>query len=248
MFEFDWKRPELAHTVTEQAQSVGLLVDKWEPCAPPPRTPLQGQYCRVESFDVEQHSNGLFKAFLLDSEDQNWTYLPYGPFRQHADFKQWCRKQCADNDPLFHTIIDQATGQLCGLASYLRITPAIGSIEVGHIHFSLLIQGKRQATEAMYLMMSRVFDELGYRRYEWKCDALNTPSCKAATRFGFQFEGIFRQAAIYKGRNRDTAWFAMTDSDWQVLRPGYKAWLAASNFDAAGLQIRSLQNCIAGKS
>lgn len=247
MFEFDWQIPTLLHQANEHAQSIGLPVDNWQACRRPPTTPLQGQYARLEAFNTELHSQGLFNAFLLDAEHQNWTYLPYGPFTHFEDFQQWLNTQCQSNDPLFHTIIDQSSGQLCGLASYLRITPDVGSIEVGHIHFSPLIQGKRQASEAMFLMMCRVFDELGYRRYEWKCDALNAPSCRAAQRFGFQFEGIFRQAAVYKGRNRDTAWFAMTDADWPRLKAGYQAWLSANNFDEAGQQIRSLQSCMASR-
>jgi RimJ/RimL family protein N-acetyltransferase len=245
MFEFDWQKPELAHQQNTHAQDIGLPLDTWQACDRPPKSIMHGQYCRLEPFDVEKHSDGLFNAFLLDTDDHNWTYLPYGPFKHSEDFQNWCREQCLSDDPLFHTVLDQASGQLSGLASYLRITPEVGVIEVGHIHFSPLIQGRRQATEAMFLMMRRVFDELGYRRYEWKCDALNAPSCRAARRFGFQFEGIFRQATMYKGRNRDTAWFAITDCDWPVLRAGFKAWLATDNFDAAEQQIRSLQACIA---
>jgi RimJ/RimL family protein N-acetyltransferase len=245
LFEFEWQKPELAHQLNQHTQHIGLPIDRWQSCPSPPRTAIQGKYCRLELFDLELHSDGLFDAFLLDSKDQNWTYLPYGPFKNRGDFHSWCHAQCLGDDPLFHTVIDEPSGQICGLASYLRITPEIGVIEVGHIHFSALIQGRRQATEAMYLMMRRVFDELGYRRYEWKCDALNAPSCRAAQRFGFQFEGIFRQATMYKGRNRDTAWFAITDSDWPAIRAGFEAWLATDNFDGAGHQLRKLQACIA---
>lgn len=245
MFDFEWKKPALLHRLDENSQPIGLPIEQWQPCERPPRTTLQGQYCRLESFDVEQHADALFNAFSLDKENKNWTYLSYGPFAQSKDFKNWSLDNCRSDDPVFHTIIDQLTGAPSGLLSYLRITPEAGVIEVGHVHFSPLIQARRQATEAMFLMMCRVFDELGYRRYEWKCDALNAPSCRAATRFGFQFEGIFRQATVYKGHNRDTAWFAMTDGDWPRLKAGYEAWLAKDNFDATGQQIRTLQTCIA---
>lgn len=131
-----------------------------------------------------------------------------------------------------------------GLASYLRIDPAVGVIEVGHIHFSPLMQRTPMATECMYLMMRRVFDELGYRRYEWKCDNLNAPSKLAAERLGFSYDGLFKQATMYKGRNRDTAWFSILDNDWPSLKQGFESWLQVANFDAQGQQIRRLQDCI----
>jgi RimJ/RimL family protein N-acetyltransferase len=144
------------------------------------------------------------------------------------------------NDPLFYVVINQSNNELVGMASYLRITPLVGTIEVGHIHFSPKMQRTPMATEAMYLMMARVFDELGYRRYEWKCDALNTPSKSAAERFGFQFEGLWRQATMYKGRNRDTTWYAVIDKDWPQIKAAYQAWLDLSNFDKDGAQKSSL--------
>ena len=144
-------------------------------------------------------------------------------------------RECMSNDPLFHAIVDNATGKAIGLASYLRIDPASGSIEVGHINYSPLLQRTPAATEAMYLMMQRVF-ELGYRRYEWKCDALNARSRAAAQRYGFSFEGIFRQATVYKGRNRDTAWYAIIDREWPALQAAFLQWLDPSNFDADGRQ------------
>ncbi len=198
----------------------------------------------VVPFDPRQHGDDLFEAFSKDTASHNWTYLPYGPFEQKQDFIHWCENVCCDKDPMFHTVVDSSTGRAIGMASYLRITPDAGVIEVGHIHFSPLMQGTTQATEAMFLMMRRVFDELGYRRYEWKCDALNSPSCKAAERLGFQFEGIFRNATIYKQRNRDTAWFAIIDSDWPTLKTGYEAWLTKENFNNKGQQIKSLKQCI----
>ncbi len=243
-FKFIWQMPELPHRINEHAQEIGVQLEQWQPRESPPRRTMQGQYCRLEPFDLETHGDELFHAFLLDTDARNWTYLPYGPFERKQDFLDWSRATCVGEDPLFHTVVDQSNESLTGLASFLRISPEVGTIEVGHIHFSPIIQGTRQATEAMFLMMRRVFDELGYRRYEWKCDALNAPSCRAAQRFGFQFEGIFRQATIYKQRNRDTAWFAIIDSDWPMLRAGYEAWLTSENFDSNDQQIRSLKECI----
>ena len=145
------------------------------------------------------------------------------------------QRVCLGDDPLFHAIIDSATGKAIGVASYLRIDPASGSIEVGHINYSPLLQRTPAATEAMYLMMQRVF-ELGYRRYEWKCDALNARSRAAAQRYGFSFEGVFRQATVYKGRNRDTAWYAAIDQEWPALQAAFLQWLDPANFDQDGRQ------------
>jgi RimJ/RimL family protein N-acetyltransferase len=177
----------------------------------------------------------LFAAHAADPEGRNWTYLPYGPFRTFADYHAWMRADCLGDDPLFFAIIDIPEEQPVGVASYLRIAPANGSIEVGHIHYSPRLQRSPAATEAMYLMIKRAFD-LGYRRYEWKCDALNAPSRAAAQRLGLSFEGVFRQATVYKGRNRDTAWYAAIDSEWPALRAAFEAWLAPDNFDPQGQQ------------
>lgn len=201
---------------------------------------MQGRYCSVVPLDVEAHAAELFRAFARGADGRNWTYLPYGPFDTESGFLEWLREIGPKDDPLFHTILD-AEGVPVGLASYLRIDPASGVIEVGHIHFSPLLQRRPEATEAMFLMMRRVFDELGYRRYEWKCDALNAPSCRAAERLGFTFEGVFRQATHYKGRNRDTAWYAIIDKDWPRIREAFADWLKPDNFDAEGRQIAPLK-------
>jgi len=243
-FRFSWTAPELQHQVNQLSQAIGAPVDLWQAPEKPPCTTMTGRYCRLDPFNVEEHCEQLFNSYSLDTEARNWTYLPYGPFENQQAFSDWCTSSCLGEDPLFHTVIDNSNQLALGMASYLRISPEAGSIEVGHIHFSPAMQGKRQATEAMFLMMARVFEELGYRRYEWKCDALNTPSCNAAQRFGFQFEGIFRQATVYKQRNRDTAWFAVLDSDWPKLKAGYQSWLDEQNFDEAGQQIRSLKQCM----
>ena len=245
---FDWKLASstLDHTPDETGLPVGLPIENWQPCLWPSGETLQGRYCSLEAFDVDSHAAELFAAFATDRSEANWVYLPYGPFDTVDDFHIWCQSECVKKDPLFYSVLDKQTAKLVGMASYLRITPNAGVIEVGHIHFSPLMQGTRMSTEAMYLMMSQVFDELGYRRYEWKCDALNAPSARAAQRLGFQFEGIFRQATVYKGRNRDTAWFSITDNEWPRLRDGYQRWLAVENFDSNDRQIRSLAECISG--
>ena len=225
-------------------QAIGFAVPNWQACARPSTSIMQGRFCRLEPVNVAQHGQQLFDAFCLDTGGGNWTYLPYGPFAKVAEFEAWLTAECQGQDPLFHTIIDEQTGKAVGLASYLRIDPAVGVIEVGHIHFSPLMQRTPMATECMYLMMRRVFDELGYRRYEWKCDNLNAPSKLAAERLGFSYDGLFKQATMYKGRNRDTAWFSILDSDWPGLKQGFESWLQVANFDAQGQQIRRLQDCI----
>src|SRR6185295_19695984 len=189
----------------------------------------------LEPLDLARHGAGLHNANLLDTEQRNWTYLPYGPFAGFDDYAGWLRSVAGQDDPQFHAIVERTTGEPVGVASYLRIDPAAGSIEVGHINYSPRLQRTVAATEAMYLMMRRAF-ELGYRRYEWKCNALNAPSRAAAQRLGFSFEGVFRQATVVKGRNRDTAWYAAIDREWPALRAAYEKWLDASNFDREGKQ------------
>ena len=230
------------NTLNDLGQPIGFAVD-WQPKPAPPRTAMTGRLCRVEPLDLAAHAESLFEADRLDRDGGSWTYMPYGPFEDLEDYRRWMREQALGDDPLFHAVCDSESGRALGVASYLRITPAVGAIETGHIHYSPLLQRKPAATEAMFLMMARVFDELGYRRYEWKCDALNAPSRRAAKRLGFQYEGIFRQATLYKGRNRDTAWFAITDQDWPRLKAGYQAWLEPGNFNADGAQINRLQDC-----
>ncbi|MCZ4281822.1 GNAT family protein [Kiloniella laminariae] len=221
-------------------QPIGPALDSWIPRSSPPQTSMAGTYCRLEILSAEKHGQDLFQANTLDTSGKNWSYLAYGPFETLASYQDWIREIASTNDPLFHAIIDQSNGKAVGVASYLRITPSVGSIEVGHINFSPALQRNRMATEAMYLMMKRVFTELGYRRYEWKCDALNAGSIAAAKRLGFTFEGVFRQATVYKGRNRDTAWFSILDKEWPALDQAFKQWLAPENFDVDANQKISL--------
>ena len=217
----------------------------WHAPPIPERLPLAGNYCSLYPLSRE-YAEPLFKAFSENHANEHWTYLPYGPFTSLPEFEKWLVSCASSDDTHFYCVcISHADGAMvpAGVTSYLRIKPESGSIEVGHIHYSSLLQNTAAATEAMYLMMANAFS-LGYRRYEWKCDALNTPSRKAAARLGFTFEGIFRQATVVKGRNRDTAWFSIIDSEWQALERGYKQWLAATNFDAQGVQRKSLEDCI----
>jgi hypothetical protein len=215
-------------------QPVGFLVNDWQPPSQPTREVLMGHFCSIEPLEIK-HAESLFASFNLDIEGRNWTYLPYGPFDSLASFSSWIEKDCLGNDPLFFAIVERTSGKAIGVASYLRITPNSGSLEVGHINYSPLLQRTPAATEAMYLMMSKAFEH-GYRRYEWKCDTLNAPSRATALRLGFSFEGIFRQATVVKGRNRDTAWYAMTDSDWLILKKVYLQWLSPANFNELGDQ------------
>lgn len=221
-------------------QPIGFALPDWKGATPPPRTPLEGRYCRIEPIDPERHAAPLFEAISDDRDGSSWTYMGYGPFGSLDEYTNWMKATCLGEDPHFVAIIDRSSNLPVGVASLLRIDPKPGVIEVGHIHYSPHLQRTRVATEAMYLLMRRVFDELGYRRYEWKCDALNEPSRRAAARYGFTYEGTFRQATIYKGRNRDTAWFAMIDREWPKLAEAYQQWLDPSNFDDAGAQRRSL--------
>ena len=217
-------------------QPVGVDLPDWRPVPRPPGSAMDGKRCRVEPLDPARHGADLFDAFAEDRAGRNFTYLSAGPFADRAAFDGWIDKTCLGADPMFHAIVERSSGRALGLAAFMRIDPAVGVIEVGHINFSPELQRSAMATEAMYLMMRRVFEELGYRRYEWKCDALNAPSRRAALRFGFTYEGLFRQATIYRGRSRDTAWFSMLDSEWPAIRSAYEVWLAEDNFDPDGRQ------------
>jgi RimJ/RimL family protein N-acetyltransferase len=223
----------MQHDLNGLGQPIGFTIDDWRPPNRPPRDPMVGRFCRVEPLHPERHAADLYDANALDTEGRNWTYLPYGPFESLENYRGWMNDHCRGDDPLFHAIVDNNTGKAVGVASYLRITPASGSIEVGHINYSPLLQRTPAATEAMYLMMKRAF-ELGYRRFEWKCDALNAKSRAAAQRLGLSFEGVFRQATVYKGRNRDTAWYAAIDREWPALEDAFVRWLDPANFGERG--------------
>ena len=198
-------------------------------------TVLSGSLCRLETLSAEFHAQDLFEAFSLDASDSLWTYLPRGPFQFADEFLSWVQHVQGQQDPAFYAIIDEQTNKAVGVSAYLRIDQRASSIEIGWLTFSPLMQKKPIATEAMYLMMKNAFD-LGYRRLEWKCNALNAPSIRAAARLGMSFEGVFRQATIVKGHSRDTAWFSILDSEWPHVRSAIETWLASDNFDEAGNQ------------
>lgn len=229
-------------------QPVGPAVSEWTPRPTPSGTVLDGRYCRLERLEPHHHTNDLFTADRRDERGESWTYLPYGPFADLSSYRRWVGQACDTNDPLFYAIIDTdlasgVTVELAvGVLSYLRIQPELGSIEVGHVHYSPLLQRRRAATEAQFLLMRHAFEDLGYRRYEWKCDALNATSRSAAERLGFSYEGLFRQATIVKGRNRDTAWYSIIDTEWARIRDRLTAWLAPDNFDEQVRQRTSLRS------
>ena len=224
----------------DMGQPIDPVVEGWIPRPLPPRTPMEGRFVRLEPFDLETHARALFDAYTADQTGSTWTYMYVGPFKTFDDYLDMARTRMTGDDPLFHTIFDKTSDQPLGVASFMRIAPDHGCIEVGNISYSPALQKTPGATEAMYLMARRAFDELGYRRYEWKCNAMNAPSRRAALRLGFSFEGVFRKHLVVKGRNRDTAWYAMTDDDWPQIKANFETWLSPDNFDADGRQIQSL--------
>jgi RimJ/RimL family protein N-acetyltransferase len=228
------------HILNNHGQPIGPSLHTWTARSKPTTTTLNGRFCRMEKLLPHKHGADLFAANQLDNDGRNWTYLGVGPFETIETYHAWLMSVAPSQDPLFYAIVDQATGKAVGVASLMRIDPANGVVEVGHINYSPLLQGKPHATEAMFLLMGRVFDELGYRRYEWKCDSLNAPSRAAALRYGFTYEGLFRQAVVYKDRSRDTTWFSIIDSEWPAIKAAYQAWLDPANFDAIGQQRHKL--------
>lgn len=234
----------MRHSWNEFGQPIGFPLPGWRPPPVPAREAIEGRYCRLEPLDPARHAETLFAANALDTTGQSWTYLAYGPFPTLESYRAWMSTACCGNDPLFFAILAKPSDRPVGVASYLRIMPGQGSIEVGHIHYSPLLKQTPAATEAMYLLMRRAF-ELGYRRYEWKCDALNAASRAAAQRLGLSFEGIFRQATVYKERNRDTAWYAAIDAEWPALRQAFETWLDGGNFDSQGRQRTRLTDLTA---
>lgn len=234
--------------VNELGQPIGDALPDWTACDPPQSSVLSGTYCRLERLDADRHAADLFRADRADVSGASWTYLPYGPFADLASYRGWLEPAAAGVDPLFYAVIDTdprsdagTTGRAVGVLSLLRVQPDVGSIEVGHVHYSPALQRRRAATQAQYLLMAYVFDDLRYRRYEWKCDALNAPSRAAALRLGFRYEGTFRQATVAKGRNRDTAWYSIIDAEWPGVRTAMRSWLSEDNFDDSGRQRTPLQ-------
>ena len=218
------------------AQPIGQAIHNFQIPPSPNFLSLKSNGVTVEPIAFS-HLPALYEAFSKDLSGNNWTYMPYGPFSKESEFVDWAKSCCFGEDPKFYTILGPEGP--AGMASYLRIKPNIGCIEIGHIHLSPLLQRTRNGTEALLLMIEWAF-ESGYRRLEWKCDALNARSRHAAQRFGFSYEGTFRQATIYKSRNRDTAWYAITDQEWPTLKVIYDEWRAPSNFDPQNREIKKL--------
>jgi len=221
-------------------QPIGAALPNWTARPHPPRTSIGGRFCRVEPLDPAGHGDDLYECIGAPANhDGRWTYLPYGPFDNRQRFQSWLETAATSEDPMFFAIVDRGRHAV-GVAAYMRIDRANGVIEVGHLNFSPHLQRTAAATEAMYLMLRRAFDELGYRRYEWKCDSLHAVSRRAAERLGFTYEGLFRQAIVYRQRSRDTAWFSLIDAEWPARRAAFEAWLAPENFDASGAQRQPL--------
>jgi RimJ/RimL family protein N-acetyltransferase len=218
----------------------------WQPAAWPDRGPLQGPRVVLRPIDPASDAEPLFRLSHLPVGDPEiWRYLFEGPFENVEQFRRWLEIARSEKDRVFFTVERLPEREPEGVASYLRITPEHGTIEIGNIWFGPPLQRTAAATEAIYLLVARAFDQLGYRRVEWKCNALNQGSRRAAERFGFQFEGVFRQHMVIKGRNRDTAWYAILDHEWPQIRAGFEAWLSPENFDQDGVQRRSLQAVMA---
>lgn len=218
-------------------QPIGALVDT-KPAALPVPGPFAGRHARVEKLDPAHHGADLWRA--LRDDEALWTYMGYGPFAGETAFMAWLAERAALSDPYSYAVVELATGKAVGIVTLMEIRPAMRVIEMGNIVYSGALKRSCAGTEVQYLMARHVFEALGYRRYEWKCNALNAPSMRAALRYGFRPEGIFRQHMIVKGRNRDTAWFAMTDEDWPAARAAFERWLDPANFDGAGRQRQSL--------
>jgi RimJ/RimL family protein N-acetyltransferase len=220
----------------EFGQPIGFALPDWQPPPFPAHVTLQGRYARVEPLEAARHARDIHDGFADPGDAARWTYSFSGPFASFAAYEQWCQGAESSRDPQFYALVDVASGRAVGSCAYMRIEPTHGVIEIGNIYFSSRLARTRAATEVLYLMMSNVF-ELGFRRFEWKCDRCNLPSRAAATRFGFTYEGTFRQAIVNKGRNRDTSWFSVIDVDWNAgLKDAYLRWLDPANFGADGQQ------------
>jgi RimJ/RimL family protein N-acetyltransferase len=217
-------------------------LQNWQPRPRPARRPIEGRFVRLEPLDPAHHGDGLFEVSSVPDAGDRFAWLFEYPPESRAAFQPWLDKAAASEDPLFFTVIDKASGRIAGRQTLMRIDPAYGVIEIGNIYWGPSISRRPAATEAQYLFMKYVFEELGYRRYEWKCNNRNAPSKRAAERFGFRFEGIFRQHMIVKGENRDTAWFSVIDVEWPALRQAYEAWLDPANFGGDGQQKRRLED------
>ena len=224
----------------QYGQAIGEALVNWSARSLPGDVTLEGAFCRLEPLDVARHASDLYGAYRSAPDGRDWTYMFVGPFKDEGEYRQYAEKAARSTDPKHYAVIDNVLGKAVGTLALMRVDPGNGAIEVGNVAFSPLLKQKPASTEAQFLLMQYVFDVLQYRRYEWKCDSLNAPSRKAADRLGFRFEGVFRQAVIYKGRSRDTAWFSIIDKEWPLLKATFLAWLSADNFDNDGKQLRTL--------
>ncbi len=221
-------------------QLIGHPVNNWRGVKKPSKQIMQGNHCVLEIVDIDKHAQQLFDALSFENPGDSWTYLKYGSFANSDEFAVWLKEKKADDDILHYVIKDINSLKPIGIAGYLDMQPQFGVIEVGFVHFSKLLRKSTAATEAMYLMMEYIFDELKYRRYAWKCDSLNQASRIAAQRLGFKYEGTLRQCIVYKNRNRDTDYFSILDSEWPTIKAKFQRWLHGNNFDDQGKQIVSL--------
>ncbi|MCM2546290.1 GNAT family N-acetyltransferase [Burkholderia glumae] len=224
----------------EHGQPIGPAVEGWRARALPAAVTLEGRHGRLEPLDAARHADDLAAAYLGAPDGRDWTYLSVGPFASVEQYRAYADGAARSTDPRHYAVLDRATGRAVGTLALMRQDAAHGVIEVGSVTFSPDLQRTPLSTEAHYLLMAYAFDTLGYRRYEWKCDSLNAPSRRAAERLGFRFEGVFRQAIVYKGRSRDTAWYSILDTEWPRVKRAFAAWLAPENFDADGRQRRTL--------
>ena len=224
-------------------QVVGFPLPGWKPPPLPPHEAVEGRWARLEPLDPKRHAASIYRGVSMDPEGRNWTYSPAGPFSGLVDFAAWLRGVSSSEIPMWFAIVDRSCREALGIASYFEADPPNGVIEIGGVHFPEPLKRTVAATEAMYLMLRTVFD-LGYRRCEWRCDALNGPSRAAAERLGFSFEGIFRQHWVYNERNRDTAWYSMIDSEWAATRHAFEEWLDPDNFDDHAVQRTKLRGAM----
>ena len=219
-------------------ENTGVPVKGWTERPRPDGRGMEGRFARLEKLDPTRHGANLWAA--VGGNDHIWDFLAYGPFATQADFTAWLAARAALRDPLYYTVIEKKTGRALGCLTLMEIRPEMGVIEVGHIFYSPALQKTPAATDAIHLAAKIAFDDLGYRRFEWKCNDLNDPSKFAALRFGFTFEGVFRQHLIVKGRNRDTAWYSMLDTEWPARKAAFERWLAPDNFEPSGQQKLAL--------
>ena len=222
-----------------ESVTVGASALEWKGAMQPVPAVIRGTYCRLEPLHAAIHAAQLFEANAASRNGTMWTHLPYGPFHTLDEYRAWIESRSGRSDPQFYAVISSEAGTAVGVAAYMRIDPANGSIEIGGLAYSPALQATRASTEAAYLLLRNAF-ELGYRRVEWKCDASNIASRRAAQRFGMSFEGIFRQSGVMKGRNRDTAWYSMLDREWPAVDTAFRQWLAPTNFTDTGRQITRL--------